>query len=183
MWRQVEISADDPALKHPRFDGLVDIWEFDDRITVARYRKRTLWGEVLWLQLRWSDNDPARQFSFYDKQRVKDDLAGPDVSAIEIYPAAADLRDTGNCAHLWVPPIAHQPPFGLQDVTEYYDPESQTTSPGRDEPPPESRSPRGPEAATRERRRSESDGYRSRDSRPSLSEETPLGVALALSRS
>lgn len=44
-------------------------------------------------------------------QRIKNELAGPEREAIEIFPAESDLVDMANQFHLWVLPAGDTTPF------------------------------------------------------------------------
>ena len=47
-------------------------------------------------------------------QRIKNELAGEDAEAVEIYPAEDRLADTSNKYHLWCFPRGYRLPYGLQ---------------------------------------------------------------------
>lgn len=69
--------------------------------------------QPLWLSIRREDRAPVR--SWRDMQRVKDEIAGPDREAVEIFPADARLVDTANQYHLWVMPPGTRVPFGFEE--------------------------------------------------------------------
>lgn len=46
-------------------------------------------------------------------QQIKNEVAGSDREAVEIYPAESRLVDTSNEYHLWVLPVGAQLPFGF----------------------------------------------------------------------
>lgn len=46
-----------------------------------------------------------------EMQRIKDEIAGPDATAIEVYPPKADVVDEADMFHLWV--LRGKLPFGL----------------------------------------------------------------------
>lgn len=48
-----------------------------------------------------------------DIQRIKNEVAGPEFEAVEIYPAESRLADSANQYHIWVYPPGQQVPFGL----------------------------------------------------------------------
>lgn len=52
--------------------------------------------------------------TFYEMQRIKDELFGTDSVGIEIYPAAKDVIDGSDMFHLWILP--GEIPFGLKKV-------------------------------------------------------------------
>ncbi len=51
--------------------------------------------------------------TWWEMQRIKDELAGADTTAVEVYPPAAEVVDGANMFHIWVLP--HGLPFGLKD--------------------------------------------------------------------
>jgi hypothetical protein len=63
-----------------------------------------------WLHLSIRDHDRSARHDWRDLQRIKNELAGPEFEAIEIYPAESRLVDTANQYHLyvfrtWKPPM------------------------------------------------------------------------------
>lgn len=42
--------------------------------------------------------------TFYEAQRIKNDLAGPEETAVEVYPPQSELVDDADAYHLWVLP-------------------------------------------------------------------------------
>jgi len=51
-----------------------------------------------------------------EMQRIKDDIAGPDATAIEVYPPKAEVVDEADMFHIWV--LRGKLPFGLH-LTRY----------------------------------------------------------------
>lgn len=51
--------------------------------------------------------------SWWEAQRIKNELAGPDATAVEVYPPQREVVDDANAYHLWVLPQAL--PFSLFD--------------------------------------------------------------------
>lgn len=48
-----------------------------------------------------------------EMQRIKNEIAGPDASGVEVYPPAAEVVDQVNMYHLWIMPGPL--PFGLAE--------------------------------------------------------------------
>jgi hypothetical protein len=48
-----------------------------------------------------------------DLQRIKSEIAGPEVEAVELYPAESRLMDTANQFYLWCLPPGERFPFGF----------------------------------------------------------------------
>ena len=42
--------------------------------------------------------------TWYEMQRIKDDIAGPKATAVEIYPPQSEIVDGANMYHIWVLP-------------------------------------------------------------------------------
>lgn len=55
--------------------------------------------DMIWLSIRRQDRQPARDWR--DFQRIKNQLAGPEWEAVEIYPAESRKVDGANQYHLW----------------------------------------------------------------------------------
>lgn len=67
------------------------------------------WGRVEHVCIR---NKDSTDIPWSEKQRIKNELFGKDVVAIEIFPKESELVDEANMYHLW---ILHEVkiPFGL----------------------------------------------------------------------
>lgn len=65
----------------------------------------------LWIKRHKGD---ATSVPWSSKQRIKDDLIGPERVAIEVFPAASELVDSADMYHLWVLPEGEILPFALQ---------------------------------------------------------------------
>ena len=90
--------------------GLVRVW-VNNVYIVQLYWHDTEWGFVEHLLVRRNDGGPVR--SWADLQRIKNELAGEDRVAVEVFPARGDLVDQANCYHLWILPEGFALPFGL----------------------------------------------------------------------
>lgn len=53
--------------------------------------------------------------TWWEAQRIKDELAGPEATAVEVYPPQAEIVDQADMYHLWVLPSAL--PFSLHHRT------------------------------------------------------------------
>jgi hypothetical protein len=53
------------------------------------------------------------ELGWKEKQRLKDQIFGPDRVAVEVYPRTAEIVDQANMYHLWVYPEGHSLGFGL----------------------------------------------------------------------
>jgi len=70
------------------------IW-LNDLYTVITTRR----GEVLHISIR--RNDRKHLIDWRHKQAIKNQLAGPECEAVELFPAESRLVDTANQFHLW----------------------------------------------------------------------------------
>jgi hypothetical protein len=79
---------------------------------------RTLEDGCVWLSIRSNDNSARHDWRHF--QKIKNDLVGPEIEAMEIYPKESRLADTSNQFHLWCLPPGKTIPFGFSDrlVTE-----------------------------------------------------------------
>ena len=67
--------------------------------------------EILWISIKSLDG--SARHDWRDFQQIKNELAGPDWEAIEVYPAEDRLVDTCNQFHLWcLPPESGRVPVG-----------------------------------------------------------------------
>lgn len=66
--------------------------------------------DTLWLVVNRLDGKPVHDWRHL--QRIKNELAGPEREALELYPAESRLVDMGNAYHLWVLPAGERIPFG-----------------------------------------------------------------------
>ena len=68
--------------------------------------------DALWLVVWRRDGKPPRDWRHL--QAIKNQLAGPEREALEIFPAESRLIDVGNATHLWVMPAGECVPFGYE---------------------------------------------------------------------
>lgn len=66
---------------------------------------------IVWLSIKRYDGHPARDWR--DLQRLKNELLGPEVEAVELFPAESRLVDNANQTHIWAFP-GFVFPFGFQ---------------------------------------------------------------------
>lgn len=69
-------------------------------------------GDVQELSIRRNDRKPITDWRH--KQRIKSEIAGPEIEAIELYPAESRLMDTANQTYLFVLPPGMQYPVGYR---------------------------------------------------------------------
>lgn len=72
-------------------------------------------GRIIHLSIRRNDRGHARDWR--DFQRIKNEIVGRDVEAVELYPAESRLVDAANQYHLWCfPDYKFRFGFGSRDV-------------------------------------------------------------------
>jgi hypothetical protein len=70
----------------------------------------TEWGTIHHLAIRTASNlEPP----WRDKQRIKNELYGPEFTAVEVMPPRDELIDEADMYHIWVLPPAFSLPFTL----------------------------------------------------------------------
>ena len=78
------------------------------RVNLKKYEVQVLdvnvpgWGWTVHLKVRRSDGKGG--ITWDELQAIKDEFAGPEAAAVEVYPAASDLVNEANIRHLWVVP-------------------------------------------------------------------------------
>jgi len=90
---------------------LPEMWG-NDRYNVSVGRDAET-GDVTHLSVHRRDRKPIMDWR--DLQRIKDDVAGPTVEAVELYPARARVVDTANERHLWCFRPGAVLPFGFPE--------------------------------------------------------------------
>lgn len=74
------------------------------------------------LHLSIHDKPRSTRHDWREMQRIKNEVAGEEREAVELYPAESRLVDTANEYHLWVLGVGERWPFGfterLVDVSE-----------------------------------------------------------------
>lgn len=98
-----------------------EVWASDEYQCLVRYLEPTAHGEelevprgregMMQLSIHRMDRRPIGNWRIM--QQIKNEVAGPDREAIEIYPAESRLVDTSNEYHLWVMPIGGTLPMGF----------------------------------------------------------------------
>jgi hypothetical protein len=68
---------------------------------------------MVWLSIKRHDKLPIHDWR--DLQRIKNELLGPEIEAIELYPAESRVVDTANQFHLWAFPQGVAVPLGWTD--------------------------------------------------------------------
>jgi hypothetical protein len=68
-------------------------------VMVRQAKPDPIFGRVIHLSIRRNDRSAARDWR--DFQRIKNELVGPEVEAVEFFPAESRLVDAANQFHLW----------------------------------------------------------------------------------
>ena len=88
---------------HAKWSAATEHWINDTYHVVLRPVPETEGAEgmpaMIHLSIKRHDRAPVSDWR--DKQRIKDQLVGPDCEAVELYPARDRVVDTANQYHLW----------------------------------------------------------------------------------
>jgi hypothetical protein len=85
------------------------VW-LNDRYSVF---VREIGEGALHLSFHRHDRQAVRDWRHF--QAIKNEVAGPERTAVEVFPPESRLVDTSNEYHLWVLPPGLEMPFGLDD--------------------------------------------------------------------
>ena len=92
-----EAANQDPALMQQVVLMMdAEVWRNDKYVVIV---ERHEGGWVTHLSIRRDDRKPIMDWR--DKQRIKDQLAGEETDAVELYPMRSRLVDGANQYHLW----------------------------------------------------------------------------------
>lgn len=100
---------------HPHLAGVQKVWQTDRYTIMEDCPVVKDVGPVR--HLRIVRHDGGRIDSFADLQRIKDDLWGKKIVAIQVFPASEDLIDVSNTLHLWASMKFNAP--NLKELYEY----------------------------------------------------------------
>jgi len=97
----------------------LEVWKNSRyQVMVKRGVQAGQMGECIWLSIKTLDRSAWHDWR--DLQRIKNELVGPEVEAVELFPAESRLVDGANQFHLWCFP-EWTFPFGFNEgrmVTE-----------------------------------------------------------------
>ncbi len=79
----------------------------------VHFKTEGVWEGPIHLAIVRRDRSPVHDWRHL--QRIKNEIAGPEREAIEIYPAESRLVDTNNQFHLWVFPEGQVVPTGFTE--------------------------------------------------------------------
>ena len=82
----------------------------NSRYTVFTNAVETPIGDMMHLSIKRNDQREIKDWR--DLQRIKNEIAGPECEAVELYPQESRLVDTSNQYHLWCLPSDIRFPFG-----------------------------------------------------------------------
>jgi hypothetical protein len=105
-----EAARNDPAVAAV-IDEIKEIWRNDKYVVIVERTTDT--GDVMSLSIRRDDRKPAGDWR--DLQRIKNEIAGPEVEAINLHPAESRLVDTANQTWLWCMPPGVTLPLGFNE--------------------------------------------------------------------
>lgn len=108
-WQPLEPSVPHQYGKPIKLSDDEDQWANNTYVVIRRRMDGNDGATAYHLSIRRQDREPVRDWR--DFQRIKNQLAGPEYEAVEIYPAESRLVDMANQFHLWCFPF--QLPFGF----------------------------------------------------------------------
>ena len=92
-----------PLAREPDPSSSAEVWENDEYSVLVLYQEPQLRGDgTMQLTIARHDHEPARDWRHL--QSIKNEIAGPEREAIELFPAESRLVDWVNFTHLWVWP-------------------------------------------------------------------------------
>jgi hypothetical protein len=98
--------------------GIVRAW-VNNKYSVQVFLAQCAWGEVTLLMIKRHDGAAVTQW--YELQRIKNEIVGPERTAVQVFPAVSELMDSANLYHLWVLPVGVKLPFGLHLPEQWQD--------------------------------------------------------------
>jgi hypothetical protein len=117
MERAVPIPPTEAQLAAARAAGVEDLFDPDREVwrnnLYTVHVARSPLGYVTHLSIRRNDRAPIHDWRHF--QRIKTELAGEDVEAVELYPHEGRLVDGANQYHLWVFPPGFVVPLGYDE--------------------------------------------------------------------
>ena len=105
-----------------RPDEADDIWYNDTyEVTVRRHKKDRVFGsDGGMIQLGIASHDGTARHDWRDFQAIKNQLAGPECEAFELFPAESRLVDPSNYYTLWCFPGVRRLRIGLEERRAFY---------------------------------------------------------------
>lgn len=105
-----ERARTDPRIRRA-LDETREIWRNDEYVVIVHRDPGTSHPTVL--SIRRDDRQAVHDWR--DFQRIKDQLAGEETEAVELYPARSRLVDSANQYWLWYLPPGVRIPFGFTE--------------------------------------------------------------------
>lgn len=140
-WVPLERSTPNPAMQALRtsmgVDAADEVWGNDLYQITVQYMSGMV-GDTdvkvgpegfMHLSMKRHDRQPMGDWRHY--QAIKNEIAGPEREAVQIYPAESRLVDTANEYHLWVFPEGFVLPFGFTEQLLFSDKQVKMYNDGR----------------------------------------------------
>lgn len=113
-WRDGSVKSRNRTNGEP---GLVWSLYRNDLFLVVCVPFQCDWGWCIHMAMSLVPNaTPLSGLTWAAKQRVKDELIGPERVAVEVFPARSELVDQADTYHLWVLPEGFKLPFGVEET-------------------------------------------------------------------
>ena len=111
-WQRLELKA----LTIVEIECFESLGDFEDAyvnnvVSVQVYRRDTGWGLVTHLAVRRHDEQEIAGWDLL--QRVKNEVAGENAIAVEVYPKKSELKDLAPMRHLFVLPVGFVLPLTI----------------------------------------------------------------------
>lgn len=111
-WSEWESVPLPDLRKYPRLDRVIEVWKNNLYIVQVFAEADCTWGPIRRLLIRRNDGSKVRAWA--DLQRIKNEIAGPERVAVEVFPAEFARVDSADVYHLWVLPEGFTLPFWLE---------------------------------------------------------------------
>jgi hypothetical protein len=128
------VTVLDPGVPLTEYLGDCKLYENSRYFVVVR-ELSTPWGPCRHLSVR--NQDRSARHDWRELQRVKNELAGPEWEAVELYPAESRLVDQSNQYHLFVFQPSFMFPFGFFERKVARGNRGNTKQRAFEEPPPD----------------------------------------------
>jgi hypothetical protein len=110
-WRRHAAPNSFKQHKHKGWFGELDrAYSEENRYAVMIRTVETEWGSVEHMTVTSAENN---DIPWSEKQRIKNEIFGPERVAVEVFPKESELVDATNMYHLWILPKGMQLPFKI----------------------------------------------------------------------
>jgi hypothetical protein len=97
-WQQMRPYKVPPHLRKLNAERVDEVWRNDEYEVFVRYMGNDR-RDALHISIKRLDREPV--YDWRHKQAIKNEIAGPEREAVELFPAESRLVDSANQTHLW----------------------------------------------------------------------------------